>query len=209
MASQVTAAGERPALSAERIHRAAAELFRRKGYAATSVRDIARALGVTPAALYNHVTGKEELLAGILDHAMGIAEAHLEQALRGGGSWEERLRALVRHHALSVLDEDQPTMAVFFQEVALREGPASRAIGARRRAYQERFVEVLRRAAEAGAVETPDPRVTAYAVLGMCNWLHRWYDPRGRLSAEEISRHYAELVLRGILVERARGADGG
>lgn len=183
----------------------AAELFGAKGYAGATVRDIADRLGVTSAALYHHVDHKEDLLYEIVDHAMSLAERHLAEALEAEVGLEEKLRRIIRHHVLAVLDESQLMMTVFFQEIGLLRGKGWAGIETRRRRYQERIVEVFRQAEEQGLIRTPDVRVTVYGVLGMCNWLHRWYRRDGALTPDEVGAHFAEMVLRGLLVPRTKG----
>jgi AcrR family transcriptional regulator len=192
----------------EDLLRTAARLFRERGYAATSVRDIADELGVTSAALYNYVASKEDLLYAILDHAMSIAERHLEQAHAPRAPLDQQLRSLIFHHVLAVLDEDQTAMAVFFQETGLRRGSRWREIDQRRVRYQEAIVRVFQQAADVGLIQTPDARVSAYGVLGMCNWLHRWYRPDGPLTREQIAQHFTDMVLHGLVRSKPESGPG-
>src|SRR5262249_4903074 len=157
--------------------------------------------------LYNYVQSKQDLLYAILDHAMAVAERHLDAALDPALPVREQLRQIIAHHVRSVLDESPVSMAVFFQEVGLVRGALWCDIAARRERHQEPIVAVFRDAAAAGVIDTPDPRVSAYAVLGMCNWLHRWYRPRGSLAAEQIAEHYADLALRGLLTTNREPRD--
>lgn len=189
----------------EAVITTAARLFREKGYAATTVRDIADALGVTSAALYRYVTSKDDLLDAILDHAMAVGERHLEEALAAEGPPEERLRQVIRHHVLAVLDESAATMAVFFQEIGLAGTHGRAGIDARRARYQDAIVRVFRAAAEHGVIETVDARVTAFGIMGIGNWLHRWYRPDGGLAPEAIADHFADVVLRGLLTRPSTG----
>lgn len=203
-ARKVLQARPRAAVRHEDLLAVAARLFRERGFAATSVRDIAEELGVTSAALYHHVASKDDLLYQIMDHAMTVAERHLDQALRAEADPQQRLRLIVKHQVGSVLDESQPMMAVFFQEIGLARGssPGLQEIQQRRSRHQERLVAQFREAAQAGLIQTPDPRVTVNGMLGMCNWLHRWYRPNGSMGADQIAEHFADVLLRGIATQR-------
>jgi TetR/AcrR family transcriptional regulator, cholesterol catabolism regulator len=106
---------------------------------------------------------------------------------------------MIRHHVLAVLDESAPTMAVFFQEIGLAGTHGRAGIDARRARYQDAIVGVFRTAAEHGVIRTVDARVTAFGIMGMGNWLHRWYRPDGGLAPEAIADHFADVVLRGLL----------
>lgn len=185
----------------EKLIETAAELFRAKGYAAATVRDIAEGLGVTSAALYRHIESKEDLLREIVEHAMLLAERHLDEALAAHVPVEEKLRRVIRHHVLAVLDESQLMMAVFFQEIGLLRGRGWSRLDARRTRYQERIVALFEDAAKDGVLRVGDPRVAVYGILGMGNWLYRWYRPGGRFTPAEIAGQYADMVLDGLLIK--------
>src|SRR5689334_10669078 len=125
------------------IEDAASDLFRERGYAATSVRDIARALSVQGASLYAHVASKEDVLWAIVDRAASRFEtaadaAEGEAAARRPGDPAEAIGALVRAH-VAVLTADVDEAGVFVHEWRSLEPEHRAAILARRDAYEARF----------------------------------------------------------------------
>src|SRR5437763_2929408 len=81
------------------ICRTAAQIFRDRGYDATSVNDIARALGMTKAGLYHYIRGKEALLFEIMSFGMDQIDAEVIAPIRELRDPEERLRQLLVRHA--------------------------------------------------------------------------------------------------------------
>jgi AcrR family transcriptional regulator len=182
------------------IEDVASDLFRERGYAATSVRDIARALSVKGASLYAHVTSKEDVLWAIVDRAATRFEAAADRAeaeaeARRPGDPTEVLAALVRAH-VDVLTADVDEAGVFVSEWRAL-GPERRAaILDRRDAYEQRFRRRIVDGIAIGAFSITDPAVASSALLSALNGLATWYDPDGRLSADRIADHLVDLMLR-------------
>jgi len=182
------------------IEDVASDLFRERGYAATSIRDIARALSVQGASLYAHVTSKEDVLWGIVDRAAGRFEAAADRAEREAeasrpGDPAAALAVLVRAH-VEVLTRDVDEAGVFVHEWRAL-GPERRAtILARRDAYEGRFRRRIEEGIAVGAFSMTDPAVATSTLLSALNGVATWYDPEGRLPAGRIADHLVDLSLR-------------
>jgi AcrR family transcriptional regulator len=182
------------------IEHVASDLFRERGYAATSIRDIARALSVQGASLYAHVSSKEDVLWAIVDRAASRFEAAADRAEREAdarrpGDPAEAIAALVRAH-VEVLTTDVDEAGVFVNEWRAL-GPEHRgAILERRDAYEARFRRRLEAGIAVGAFALTDPAVAAGALLSALNGVATWYDPDGRLPADRVADHLVELSLR-------------
>jgi AcrR family transcriptional regulator len=178
----------------------ASDLFRERGYAATSIRDIARALSVQGASLYAHVTSKEDVLWAIVERAAGRFEAAADRAeheaeARRPGDPAEALGALVRAH-VEVLTADVDEAGVFVTEWRAL-GPERRAaILTRRDAYERRFRTRIAEGIAVGAFGLTDRAVASSALLSAVNGVATWYDPAGRLPASRIADHLVDLILR-------------
>lgn len=187
----------------EQIEAVAAELFYRRGYGATSVREILAALGMTPAALYNHFRSKEELLHSIASRTCADLERELAQAFeRGGGDpvhelWEASRTLTVFHttYRLEAVVSRSETHHL----------PPSRSAGIRdsERRIRREFERMLEHGQARGAfrIALPGGRpgdvpVTAKAILDLCIHAGLWFRPEGRLSAEEIADQYSVLALQ-------------
>ena len=182
------------------IEDVASDLFREHGYAATSIRDIARALSVQGASLYAHVSSKEDVLWAIVDRAANRFEAAADraeadaQALRPGDP-AEAIAALVDAH-VGVVTADVAEAGVFATEWRSLGDERRAGILARRDAYQARFRRHIEEGIAIGAFAMTDPAIAASTVLSAINGVAAWYDPEGRLSADRIADHLADLVLR-------------
>jgi TetR/AcrR family transcriptional regulator, cholesterol catabolism regulator len=182
------------------IEDVASDLFRERGYAATSIRDIARALSVQGASLYAHVTSKEDVLWAIVDRAASRFEAAADRAEREAdarrpGDPAEAIAALVRAH-IEVLTADVDEAGVFVHEWRAL-GPERRAaILERRDAYEARFRRRIGEGIAVGAFAMTDPAIASGAILSAVNGVATWYDPQGRLAADRIADHLVELAMR-------------
>jgi AcrR family transcriptional regulator len=188
------------------IEDVASDLFRDRGYAGTSIRDIARALSVQGASIYSHVTSKEDVLWSIVartanrfEAAADTAEADAESQRPGDPM--EALAALVRAH-IAVLTADVDAAGVFVHEWRAL-GPDRRAeILARRDAYQARFRRRIEDGVAVGAFAMTDPALATSTILSALNGVAAWYDPAGRLPADRIADHLVDLTSRMLEASR-------
>jgi len=182
------------------IEDVASDLFRERGYAGTSIRDIARALSVQGASLYAHVESKEDVLWAIVDRAASRFEAAADDAERDAvsrrpGDPAEAVAALVRAH-VQVLTADVDEASVFVHEWRALGEMRRAAILARRDAYEARFRRSIEEGIAVGAFAMTDPAIASTTLLTALNGVATWYDPDGRLSPERIADHLVDLSLR-------------
>jgi AcrR family transcriptional regulator len=163
----------RPGHDQQSVLRVAIELFNRQGYDATSMGDLARELGLTKSAIYHHVPSKEHLLERALDEALGELTAALD-AVRADGSAspEQRLRSALRSSVV-VLAGHLPAVTLLLR--VRGNTPAEQKALARRREIDHRLAEMVREAADAGAIrDDVDPLMTSRLLFGMVNSMTEW-----------------------------------
>jgi AcrR family transcriptional regulator len=187
------------------IEDVASDLFREQGYAATSVRDIARALDIQGASLYAHVTSKEDVLWAIVDRAAKGFEAAAEAAearaiAEHPGDHTARLTELACEHVRTIT-EDVGAASVFVSEWRSLGLERRAAILERRDAYERRFRELITAGIATGEFRMTDPSLAAMLVLGALNSIATWYDPNGRLPPDRIADLAAEAVVRIVAEE--------
>jgi AcrR family transcriptional regulator len=178
------------------IEDVASDLFRLHGYAATSVRDIARALSMQGPSLYAHVSSKEDVLWAIVDRAAGRFEAAADLAeqnaeSRRPGDPVEAISSLVRTH-VDVVTSEVGEASVFVHEWRSLGDERRAAVLARRDAYEARFRRPIAEGIAIGAFGITDPAVAAIVVLSALNAVATWYDPAGRLAPVPIADHHVE-----------------
>jgi AcrR family transcriptional regulator len=180
----------------ERLLQAAATVFARRGYHATTMRTLARASGMSLAGMYHYVSGKEELLYLI---QRGFFQRVLEGARRAvadARDAEGKVRALVHHHVAFFADH-MSEMKVLSHEADSLTGARDAEVRTLKRDYVDLLAGAM---AAAGAA---DPRTAALALFGMMNWIYTWYRPDGRLSPAELADTFARVALHGALAPAA------
>jgi AcrR family transcriptional regulator len=175
---------------ADHIYRVAAEIMCRKGYEATSMNDIADAVGLTKAGMYHYIQGKEHLLFEIMTFAMDMVDENVIAPTRDIEDPEERLRAVVQRHAGRILDVGGQVTILLEETWALT--PAHRrVIRGRKREYFEMVRQTLQQLAEVGKLRQVDPSVATFSLFGMINWISRWYRRDGKIPKETVLNDFA------------------
>ncbi len=186
----------------DQILRVAADLFRERGYRATTLDDIAARLGMSKASLYRSFRAKEEMLAAISRETIENFTRGLTVVLRSDLSPEDKLRRAVREHVRFVI-ANRSFLTVFFSEEASLPPRLARAIAAQKDRYDKGIETIVAEGVRSGVFRDVPPRLVVFGLLGMLNWLYKWYNPAGRWDAEDVSTAYLSLVEDG-LVRRAR-----
>src|SRR5436853_6994164 len=183
----------------EHILRTAARIFAEKSYHSTSMRDISRATGVSLAGLYHYCKSKEELLFLIQDHCFGRVLERFEQRIEGIDEPFEKLRIFIDNH-LSFFAANMAEMKVLSHEAESLEGELHKDVSTKKERYARVARKILREIAEQERTNVRiDLTVATYALFGMMNWIYNWYDPRGKLSVNQLVDNITRLFLGGFL----------
>ncbi|HYM91366.1 MAG TPA: TetR/AcrR family transcriptional regulator [bacterium] len=176
----------------ETILRAAGALFASKGYERTSIRDVARASGMSVAGLYYYVRSKEELLYHICDRSFSTILEALDRGLAHTTDPRERVRVLIRNH-LSHFLRDMNAIKVITRELGALDGVHATRIAALRRRYYATCRAVL----EGLGTHPVAARLAAMSLFGMINWIHMWYRPEVDGDADHLADGMARIFLDG------------
>jgi TetR/AcrR family transcriptional regulator, cholesterol catabolism regulator len=183
----------------EEVYAAALRLFNQKGYHATSMQDIAEAVGLYKGSLYHYIGGKEDLLVRVFERAMGSLLEEVELVVADVSvSPRDQLRLVVEAHVRAVAD-NLDALTVYLHEFRALAGESLGNVRAQRERYRQLVETIVSRGVLLGEFAAADVAVTTLGILGMCNWLAQWYRPGGRLSAREIGSQFADLMLEGLL----------
>lgn len=182
----------------DQILRTAADLFRERGYRASTVDDIAARLGMSKASLYTYFRAKEEMLAVISRETIAAFTRELALVLRSTLSPEDKLRRVVREHVRFVI-ANRSFLTVFFSEEANLPPRLARALAAQKNRYDKGVEAIVVEGMRRGVFRDVPPRLVVFGLLGMLNWLYKWYNPAGRWGAEEVSSAFLSLVEDGLL----------
>jgi AcrR family transcriptional regulator len=182
----------------------AGHLFSQRGYHATSIRDLAKALNLQGGSLYAHIASKEELLLEVVRQAAARFQEVLKSLPQAGS--REKMVALVKGH-LRVIAEELPRATVFLHEWKHLSPPLLEEAKALRDRYEEGVQRVIAEGVEEGVFRVANLRLATLFVLSALNWTYQWYRPEGPMSLEELAEAYAQMVLKALGAEEG-GEDG-
>jgi len=182
------------------ICRIAARVFYEKSYEGASMQDIAEAVGLTKAGLYHHIGSKDQLLFEIMNYGMDILQETVVDRVKNITDPREKLRqTIIGHIDLIVRARDQEITVILHENRSLR-GVLRKKINARKKQYIHFLEDMISRVQEqAGGKQQLPPRLAAFALLGMVNWLYQWYRAEGSIKQNELAQVYADFFFRGLL----------
>jgi TetR/AcrR family transcriptional regulator, cholesterol catabolism regulator len=190
----------------EFILRTSARIFALKGYHSTSMRDISRETKVSLAGLYYYCQSKEELLFLIQDNCFGRVLERLEERLRETGDAVEKLRLVIENH-LSFFAANMAEMKVLSHEAESLAGEMHERVSGKKQQYTRLVRRILSEAQgqQEKTRQKLDLTAATYALFGMMNWIYNWYDPRGKLSVNDLVDNITRLFLNGFLAGTVSG----
>jgi TetR/AcrR family transcriptional regulator, cholesterol catabolism regulator len=184
--------------------RAAARLFRTKGFAATSTRDIATAAGMRSGSPFYHFDNKEALLAAVMQEGMASATARQAEAMALAAAQlkrgkvmtaREALRVLVRNHFEVLLGPDSDFIPVMLYEWRSLSEVERIEVKRLKDGYEAVWVPVLQALRDSGELQG-DPALSRLMIFGALNWSVQWYDPRRNASLDDLTEAALQLFLK-------------
>ncbi|UCG85542.1 MAG: TetR family transcriptional regulator [Gemmatimonadota bacterium] len=182
----------------ERLHnllRTAADVFAEQGYHATSMRDLAKATGMSLAGMYYYVRCKDELLYQVQERCFLSVLEGARRALEASTDPGDRIDRVIRHH-VTFFTEHMSEMKVLSHEADSLTKERQDSINQLKKEYVTLLAQLIGDAQ--GDAAKVDSHVAAYALFGMMNWIYTWYDPAGRVKPAQLAEQFSELFLQGI-----------
>lgn len=185
------------------VIRAGAEVFRERGYVGTSLKDVAERLGANRATLYYYFSSKGELFHAVTETAVQEIVQTAERIAESSGTPAERLRDLIVA-TLTAYERHYPYLFAYIQEdmgrvrsPELDENWAATMVGLGER-YERALISIVEDGIADESFTCPDAAIAVYGIIGAVNWTHRWFQPSGRVPADEVGRLFSDLMLRGL-----------
>jgi AcrR family transcriptional regulator len=182
----------------EQVIRKAAELFREKGYAASSMRDLAQKLGIEAASLYSHIKSKEEILQNLcFDMASEFIKSLNAVESKSITATEKLTQGIIGH--IQVMAKDLIASAVFMNEHRHLSQPYLREFLLLRINYINRFKNIIQQGVERGEFkETIDRKLAVMTLFSSLNWMPLWYDPNSAIDPTELGKQLADMLVNGL-----------
>jgi AcrR family transcriptional regulator len=181
-----------------RIQEEAIRLFAEQGYAATSMRDIASAVGLLPGSLYAHISGKEDLLLKIVQDGIQNYLDVMDPIAASDDPADVRMRGLVYAY-MDVVGRTLEQSRVAFDQWSYLGPENLKKIVKLRQRYESLFTTVLDDGVAAGIfADVAHRKISALAVIGLLNSVTGWYSVSGPLTVTDIADGLSEFVLSGL-----------
>jgi len=184
----------------QKIIDVAADLFQKKGYSSTTLDDVAKVLWISKAALYHYVSSKDELLSTIYTQAFNNIFMDTNKISSMDLPPDEKLRLILENHIKNIIIKSLPMFSVFFSEETQLPVKDYQKIREEKRKYNRIVEEIIGEGISKGIFKKVDAKLQAHAILGMCNWIYKWYKPNPKMhTPEQIANHFIFLLETGYL----------
>jgi AcrR family transcriptional regulator len=180
------------------IYRTAAEIILRKGYDATSVNDIANALGMTKAGLYHYIHGKKELLFDIMNYGMEELDREVVTPAQNIADARARLQFMIVSHA-QLVTRGQGAVTILVDEITALTPAQNRKITRHKRFYFDFLRNTLDQLKAEGKLIDVNTTVATFTLLGMILWPSRWFRQDGSLTSEQVGQEILKVAVQGLL----------
>ena len=192
-------------LKRESIISAAVDIFYNKGYAKTTLEEVADAIHVTKPFIYSHFKSKHDLLAEICSRALTFSHEALNRAVAHGVTPTEKLEAMARGFMHSLVTH-QAHSVIYSREEKELDPDVFKAINQMRRDFDHRLEAVIADGVASGEFQVEDINLTALAIIGIVAWSQFWYRSGGRLTRDEVADRVATLVMSMVGARNKRRA---
>jgi AcrR family transcriptional regulator len=179
------------------ICRVSSRLIHRKGFSSTTVRDIAKATGMSLGGLYHYFDNKEDLLFKILRNYMGVMLSHLEKELSSISSPKEQIAFILQRHIHFYIQYFYESKCLLHERECLR-GKRLTVIRKQERQYFEICRNVMNRLSKETGCRFIHPNVLTFSFFALVNWIYQWYDPKGPVSPSALAQQLITFFLRGV-----------
>lgn len=172
-------------------------ILKEKGFASTSVRDIAKFLDIEPASLYSHFKNKEDILKITCFEMAEKFELAVKEVNDIYFNAEEKLRMAIKLH-VEILTENLNPAIIFIRDWRNLTGEALNQFISKRNLYEEGFKEIIQTGMDEGIFKHTDKKFATLTILSSVNWIVEWYQPKGNLNAEQIADKLSNFILSGL-----------
>ena len=184
-----------PASAKGRLLHCAAILFRQEGYERTTVRDLAKKVGIQSGSLFHHYPSKEQILLAAMKETICFNTERMKKALELNSGAKDRLQALIRCELESILGDTGTGMTILVYEWRSLKPENQQVILELRDQYEKLWMSALEEA-KAEELSVIDPFILRRLLTGAISWTVNWYKDNGSVSIEELSEMTLTLAIK-------------
>jgi len=187
----------RKASKKELILQKAATMFRQKGFAATSMRDLAETVGIEAASLYNHIQSKSEILQEITNRITIDCNEHLDSLDNSGMTNIQKIESLIRFHVRMMLDRFEDYYVMINEWMHLTE-PYLTNFSLQRRSYVQKMESIIQEGIRNNEMKPVIPYVAVLTILSSVRGLEFWHRSRKRITPAEMEDNMVVHLIYGL-----------
>ncbi len=176
----------------------AAKLFREKGYKATSMRDIAKAVGIQGASLYNHIDSKQDLLVELLMFIANLFTKEMDEINKSSLTPVDKIKRLIGLH-VRYTEEHTDSISIITSEWVHLEEPVLSEYLDLRAAYERKFEKIITNCIKEGSFEKVNPKIALFSILSTLRWLYSWYSKQKNINPIELEQQMIHCLLTGLI----------
>ena len=181
----------------EVIVEAATRLFREKGFKAASMRDLAEAVGVEAASLYNHIQSKEELLQEICFKVANEFNHHLDTIEASNVNNIDKVKAILRFHIRQMIERYELVLVADRDWKHLSD-PYLSNYHNQRRTYRKRLAGVIEKGIENGEIKTVDAPTVVLIMMHAVNGIESWHRSKEKITAKQLEENMVLIMIEGL-----------
>ncbi|HTD93054.1 MAG TPA: TetR/AcrR family transcriptional regulator [Chitinophagaceae bacterium] len=175
----------------------AAIMFREKGFAATSMRDLAESVGIEAASLYNHIRSKNEILEAICFDVANRFNTNMEIMEAGKQGTIEKVETLLRFHIRQMINQYEEVY-VSDREWKHLEEPYLSNYQNQRRSYRKRFASIIEEGIQKQEIRNIDAPTSILILLHAVSGIESWHRSRAKINAEELEENMIMILIDGL-----------
>lgn len=181
----------------ELILRKAAAMFREKGFAATSMRDLAESVGIEAASLYNHIRSKNEILEAICFEVANRFNTNMEAIEAGTQKTITKLDTLLRFHIKQMV-EHYEEVYVSDHEWKHLEDPYLSNFRNQRRAYRKKFAAIIEEGIQKNEIRKIDAPTAVLIMLHAISGIESWHRSTAKIDGDELENNMVMILIDGL-----------
>ncbi|OAD90948.1 TetR family transcriptional regulator [Aequorivita soesokkakensis] len=182
----------------EEIIQVASRLFYEKGYKTVSMRDIATAMDIKAASLYNHINSKQEILSEIILKVAEEFTVGMEKVVSENSSAIKKVEKVIEMHVDITVNYSE-ALASLNNDWMHLEKEDLLAFVKMREDYEENFRKIIKQGIDSGEIKSYHPEVILFSIFSTLRTLYLWYQKRGKVDVNILKKDMVSVLIKGIV----------